>query len=613
MLSNITGIWFATGTVNSTISGNNITNIYGYGAPRGIAVSSAYANANINITGNTISGLKTAYSAPPYGIYVFSTTSAVSIKKNKVSNLLNTNTGGYGARGINVATSVSPANIDIINNFVWDIVATNDASVTYWSVGIAIDATISNVNVYFNSVNLYGSFVGYTSATVSTAFYSGSGVTVLNLRDNIFKNSYNNLNTITDKSYAIYHAGTNTAYTDINYNDYYATDSAGTLGYLGAVRLTLAEWQTATGKDLNSISGDPVFVSDANLHIDSVLTSPVKDAGQYIATVTDDIDGGVRYNPPDIGGDEGTTMPLPLAPTLLLPVNGATGVSMTPLLDWNDVMTATSYRIQITTGADSTTFATPIWDTTGVTVSQVNVPAGKLAQVTKYYWRVNATNTTGTGQYCSPWNYTTLALNLQLNLKVYLEGFWGGTTQVTDTVMVYLASSTTPYAYVDTAKVVLSATGTASMNFNRVTTGSYYIVVNHRNHLETWSKLPQSFVGGTPLSYDFTTAATKAYGDNMKQVGSVWVLIGGDANRDGSIDAGDIGIFVVEFGMLGYLRSDFNGDEDVNAADVSIIANNFGLIKIIPGVEPLSPEVLKNKKMLLEKATKIKIDNKTNN
>ncbi|MEI7485621.1 MAG: hypothetical protein WCK13_13000, partial [Ignavibacteriota bacterium] len=135
---------------------------------------------------------------------------------------------------------------------------------------------------------------------------------------------------------------------------------------------------------------------------------------------------------------------------------------------------------------------------------------------------------------------------------------------------------------------------------NRVTTGNYYIVVSHRNHLETWSKLPQSFVGGIPLNYDFTTAVTQSFGDNMKQVGSVWVLFGGDANADGSIDANDIGIFIGEFGNLGYLRSDFNGDQDVNASDVLIISNNFGLIKIIPGAEPLSPMTLKNKKAQLD-------------
>lgn len=609
--SNTTGVWFATGTVNSTISGNTISNLIATtGAPRGLAISSAYPNSNVNITGNTISNITTSYSASPYGIYVFSTTSGVQITKNQISNLLSSSTGGYGARGINVATTLSPANIDIVNNFVWNIVASSYtvAIPSDWNIGIAVDATINTVNVYFNSVNLYGSYSGYAGATVSTAFYVGSGVTLLNVRDNIFVNSYNNTNGLTDVSYSIYKAGTNAGFTDINYNDYYASDSAGTLGYLGAAQTTLPLWQTATGKDLNSISGNPVFLLDSNLHIDSVLTSPVKDAGQYIVTVTDDIDGNARFNPPDIGGDEGTTMPLPLAPTLLLPVNGATGVSITPLLDWNDVMSASSYRIQITTGADSTTFATPIWDTTGVTVSQVNIPVGKLSQVTKYYWRVNATNIIGTGQWCPAWNFTTLALNLSLNLKVYMEGFWNGTTQVSDTVKVYLANPTTPFALVDSATVVLSTSGTASPSFTKVGSGSYYVVIKHRNHLETWSKLPQPFVGGTPLSYDFTTAMTQAYGDNMKQVGAVWVLFGGDANRDGSIDASDIGVFVGEFGTLGYLSSDFNGDQDVNASDVTIIANNFGLIKITPGVEPMAPELIKNKKKEFDNAVKKGVD-----
>jgi hypothetical protein len=235
-----------------------------------------------------------------------------------------------------------------------------------------------------------------------------------------------------------------------------------------------------------------------------------------------------------------------------------------------------------------------------------------LSYTTSYYWRVKAKNQIGWGSFSNRFKFTTLTPTLSLNLKVYLEGFWDGSTQVSDTTMVYLASATTPYAYVDTAKVVLSATGTASMNFNRVTTGSYYIVVNHRNHLETWSKLPQAFVGGTPLSYDFTTAMTQAYGDNMKQVGSVWVLIGGDANRDGSVDATDIGILVVEFGNLGYLSCDFNGDGDVNASDVLIISNNFGLIKITPGVEPLSPETLKTRKAEIENAVKTYNSSKDN-
>ena len=414
-----------------------------------------------------------------------------------------------------------------------------------------------------------------------------------------------------------------------------------------------------------------------------------------------------------------TLLSAPLAPTLLTPANNSVNLTTTPTLDWNDVATAASYRVQIST---VNTFTTTVYDTALLTVSQISVPAGKLTTNTVYYWRVNATNAGGTsnwatvwafttapnvpnvpvlifpvnnstgvataftftwrkaietlvsskqtnngnkgnkgdspdaiskywiqygtdstfatllasdstltdstkavtalntgtkyfwrvkaknqtgwGNWSLVWNFTTLVPTLTLNLKVYLEGFWNGTTQITDTVNVYLANGTTPYAYVDTAKVVLSGTGTASMNFNRVTTGSYYIVVSHRNHLETWSATAQAFVGGTPLSYDFTTAATQAFGGNMKLVGSVWVLFGGDANRDGSIDANDIGIFITEFGNLGYLRSDFNGDQDVNASDVLIISNNFGLIKIVPGGDPVPPETIRIKKAEFDNALK---------
>ena len=49
--------------------------------------------------------------------------------------------------------------------------------------------------------------------------------------------------------------------------------------------------------------------------------------------------------------------------------------------------------------------------------------------------------------------------NLSLNLKVYLEGFWNGLTQVSDTAKIYLANSTTPFAFVDSAAVLLSSIG----------------------------------------------------------------------------------------------------------------------------------------------------------
>jgi hypothetical protein len=292
-----------------------------------------------------------------------------------------------------------------------------------------------------------------------------------------------------------------------------------------------------------------------------------------------------------------TIPPIPSAPVLTSPSNGSTGVSLTPALTWNTVTYAETYRVQVS--IDSL-FGTPLWDTTGVAITSATVPAGKLTGLTKYYWRVNATNVTGTSGWSTIWNFRTLQ-NLVLNLKFYLEGFWDGSTTVTDTARIYLALGSAPYTLSDSATVVFSSTGTSNPTFTKTINGNYYIAIKHRNHLETWSKLPQSFVTGTPVNYDFTTAANKAYGDNMKQVGSVWVFYGGDPNQDGSIDANDIPIFVSQFGQQGYLSCDFNGDQDVNAVDVQIISANFGLTKSVPA---LLDEGILNKKRTDDKLLK---------
>ena len=165
---------------------------------------------------------------------------------------------------------------------------------------------------------------------------------------------------------------------------------------------------------------------------------------------------------------------------------------------------------------------------------------------------------------------------------------------VTDTIRIYLADSLLSYAFVDTAKVILNDSGKVTTPFDNITTGKYYIIVRHRNHLETWSKYGVNFSAGITTNYDFTTAANKAYGDNMKQVGSVWVLFGGDANQDGDINALEIPIFISQFGTQGYLSCDFNGDNDVTGVDQQILIQNFGITVSRPGtLETTNPTRIK--------------------
>ena len=307
--SNITGIWIATGTSNSTISGNTISVLSGTSSgPRGIAVSTGVANANLQVINNTVSNLTTPSSGTPYGIYLFSTTTGVTIERNKVSSIYNTNTGGYGARAIHVNTGIVSSNVTLKNNFVWDVKATADFGTTYWGIGIGVEGATGGVNVYYNSVNLYGSLAGYSSGsgTIHTAFgVLTSTAGPLDVRDNIFVNTFNNTNQTIDKSYAINSQAPNTAFTSINYNDYLAGDSAGVLGYLGSDQTTLAAWRTATGQDVNSISATPNFVDPTNLHIIAFQPSPVDSAATPIAGITTDIDGQTRNaTRPDIGADE---------------------------------------------------------------------------------------------------------------------------------------------------------------------------------------------------------------------------------------------------------------------------------------------------------------------
>lgn len=267
-----------------------------------------------------------------------------------------------------------------------------------------------------------------------------------------------------------------------------------------------------------------------------------------------------------------TTIIASLAPpTLIYPANNSTNISLTPNMDWTDVSGATGYRLQIAT---NTSFTVPVLNVVVDSVSHYQVPSGILQGYTVYYWRVATINGGGQGSYSTVWKFTTLQ-TFTLNLKVYLEGFYNGSTQVSDTVKVFLANALN-FNGADTSSAILGTDGLCNnISFAKATSGNYWIVVKHRNHLETWSSLVKYFTTGSPVSYDFTTSSSQAYGNNMKQVGSVWVFIGGDANQDGYINGSDYDVYKDQFGMYGYKSCDFNGDYFIDGYDLPILNSNF--------------------------------------
>lgn len=180
-------------------------------------------------------------------------------------------------------------------------------------------------------------------------------------------------------------------------------------------------------------------------------------------------------------------------------------------------------------------------------------------------------------------------LKMNYNIKVAMEGFYDDVLnklRMKDTITAYLRNVSSPYAIIDSSKqVVDNFTLTGNFEFSNALSGTYYISLNHRNCIETWSKVNgEAYNPMTLMNYDFTSSDSKAYGNNMAQVDVspvVFALYSGDVNQDEIIDASDISIIenAVLNSLSGYVKEDLNGDNFVDATDLSIVANNAELTK----------------------------------
>lgn len=104
---------------------------------------------------------------------------------------------------------------------------------------------------------------------------------------------------------------------------------------------------------------------------------------------------------------------LPLPPILNSPANNSTGIQLTPLLDWYDIIQPFNYRIQISTDAG---FSNLLVDNNTLTISQYDVPSGLLTYNTVYYWRAAAKNGSGWGPFSETWNFRTFNFPAQVIL-----------------------------------------------------------------------------------------------------------------------------------------------------------------------------------------------------
>lgn len=184
--------------------------------------------------------------------------------------------------------------------------------------------------------------------------------------------------------------------------------------------------------------------------------------------------------------------------------------------------------------------------------------------------------------------FTLLKPSKNLELIVLPEGMYDNNSDlmIPDTVRVYLRNSVSPYNLIDSSVQLSDNSGYSNSIFSdgKNSTG-YYIVIKHRNSIETWSESPEQFLLNN-LEYDFTMDSSSAFGNNLVLKGSKYCIYSGDVNQDGIVDASDITFIdnnTYNF-IIGYESSDLNGDGITDLADILIGENNA--FNIIVSVKP---------------------------
>lgn len=159
-----------------------------------------------------------------------------------------------------------------------------------------------------------------------------------------------------------------------------------------------------------------------------------------------------------------------------------------------------------------------------------------------------------------------------------------GSTMTPDTVNLELRSFHPPYTLIEEDKSLIGSDGKGIFEFLNVVRGAeYYFVIQHRNHIETWSHNKAETFDLCNKAYDFTDNITKAFGNNQIQINNspeVYAVYSGDVNKDEFIDLDDVILTynaAHEF-QTGYVATDVNGDGIVDLNDILIAfnsSNNF--------------------------------------
>ena len=289
---------------DNRFTNNTILDFYSYG------IYTSYTT-NTLIEKNDISRPTRTTLGTCYSVYASNATNNLRVSKNRIHHPFTANPTStsyfYGVYFTGADAAETTPNI-ISNNLFYNAEGNGDVYGLY-------NSGSDNARYYHNTISL--DYQGSTHATSywTRGIYQTGDASGLEYKNNIITISRSGSGT----RHAIYMATSSTSYIS-DYNDYHVVGSANTtwVGYNGANRSTLADWQAATSQDAHSISMDPVYADPAVTFNFTPVVSPLDNGGTPAGIDSDILDVARSAATPDIGAYE-----FAIPPCVNPPVAGA--------------------------------------------------------------------------------------------------------------------------------------------------------------------------------------------------------------------------------------------------------------------------------------------------
>jgi len=379
------------------------------------------------------------------GLYMSTGITNAKIRANKIHDwFYSTLTGGWGNWGIYYAGDASTVN-EISNNLIYNIKADSYTS------GLSVDnlygvyiTTGGNIKFYHNSINMQGSVTSSTYVNATACLAINSGVTLMDVENNIFKNSLLPISGAPASfTYDIQCGGTASTFSNLNYNDYWDDGNGPNIGYLGGTQYaTLAAWKTATSMEANGINVNPLFTSATNL---VPTTTLMNNAGIYIQLVPTDYAGTVRSNPPDIGAYEYAADPL--VNTTAATAISTTTATLNGTINANTLIVNSFFDYGLTTAYGSTVAGVPA-SVSGTTLTTISAAISGLTLSTLYHFRARGVTTLGVTMVGPDLTFTTATPTIPPTVVTTVAtGVTATTATLNGTVNANTLSTTTSFDY----------------------------------------------------------------------------------------------------------------------------------------------------------------------